>query len=297
MHIRSLLYFVGEALKSVARHGWMSVASVAVVAMTLLVLGCFMVLNYNVANLAENIKEQVQIVVYLDENAEPEDLDELHAKLVAHSDLVEVRFVPKEEAMERLKRQMGDRAYLLEGYNEDDLNPLRDSYELRMKVPESITRIALEIEKYPGVGYVDYGEGIVEPLFWFTGVVRWIGLAFMIGLAVTAVFLIAHTIRLTVYIRRREIQIMKYVGATDWFIRWPFIFEGLFLGLLGALIPVLIIQYSYQAATVWIQGNIYFLALLPAELVGTEIARLLLPLGVILGILGSTMSVRRFLKV
>lgn len=297
MHIRSLFYFLGEALKSVVRHGWMSIASIAVVAMTLLILGCFMVLNFNVANLAEDIKEQVQIVVYIDENAGEQTREDLHNKLVAHPELDEVRFVSKEEAMERLKKQMGDRAYLLEGYTEEDANPLRDSYELRTKVPENISQVAGEIGDYPGVGYIDYGEGIVEPLFQFTGVVRYIGMAFMVGLALTAIFLIAHTIRLTVYIRRREIQIMKYVGATNWFIRWPFIFEGLILGLVGAVIPVLIVQYGYQAAAEWVQENIYFVTLLPPQQIGTEVARILIPLGVVLGVLGSTLSVRRFLNV
>ncbi|NLX90616.1 MAG: ABC transporter permease [Firmicutes bacterium] len=297
MRIRNLFYFLGEALKSVVRHGWMSIASIAVVAMTLLILGCFMVLNFNVANLAEDIKEQVQIVVYIDENADEQTRENLHNKLVAHPELDEVRFVSKDEAMERLKRQMGDRAYLLDGYTEEDANPLRDSYELRTKVPENISLVAEEIGNYPGVGYIDYGEGIVEPLFQFTGVIRYIGLAFMVGLALTAIFLISHTIRLTVYIRRREIQIMKYVGATNWFIRWPFIFEGLILGLVGAVIPVLVVQFSYQAAVEWVQENIYFVTLLPPQQIGTEIARILMPLGVVLGILGSTLSVRRFLNV
>ncbi len=279
------------------RHGWMSIASIAVVAITLLILGCFMVLNYNVTSLAEDIKEQVQIVVYVDKNAGEEARDELQSKLVAHPELEEVRFVTKEEAMERLKKQMGDRAYLLDGYTEDDDNPLRDSYEIRTKIPENIPQVAEEVGKYPGVGYVDYGKGIVEPLFQFTGVVRWIGMFFMVGMAVTAIFLIAHTIRLTVYIRRREIQIMKYVGATDWFIRWPFIFEGLILGLFGAILPVILIQCSYQAAAEWTQENIYFVSLISPQLIGTEVAQLLVPLGVVLGILGSTLSVRKFLKV
>jgi cell division transport system permease protein len=297
MHIRSLFYFLGEALKSVVRHGWMSIASIAVVAMTLLILGCFIVLNFNVTNLAKDIKEQVQIVVRIKDNTDEQTREDLQKRLVLHPELEEVRFVSKSEAMERLKIKMGDQAYLLEGYTEEDINPLRDSYEINMKVPENISQVAKEIEGYPGVGYVDYGEGIVEPLFQFTGIVRWIGMAFMVGLALTAIFLIAHTIRLTVFIRRREIQIMKYVGATNWFIRWPFIFEGLILGLVGAAVPVIIIQISYQAAVEWIGENIYFVSLLPPEQIGSEVAHILIPLGIVLGTLGSTLSVRRFLNV
>ncbi len=297
MHIRSLLYFFGEALKSILRNGWMSLASIAVVAITLLILGSFMVLNRNVNEITRHIKEDVQIVLYVQEEATAAVQMELQQQLIAHPEMQEVRFVSKSEAMERLMDRLGDRAHLVEYHMNEESNPLRNSYELRTRIPEDIPQVAREIERYPGVDYVDYGSGVVEPLFQFTGVVRWVGLLFMGGLAVTAVFLISHTIRLTVYIRRKEIMIMKYVGATEWFIRWPFIFEGLILGFVGALIPIFIIQYSYQTSVLWMQENIYFISMLPPEAVMQELVTLLIPLGMILGVVGSGISVRRFLKV
>lgn len=297
MHIRSLLYFLGEALKSIVRNGWMSIASVGVVSITLLLLGSFMVISFNVALVTQDIKEQIQIVLYLDEACDEETRLELQRMLALHPQMEEVRYVSKDEAMQRLKKQLGDRAYLLEGIDTGEENPLRDSYELKTKIPEDIPLVAEEIANYPGVGYLDYGQGVVEPLFQFTGIMRWIGLMFMAGLALTAIFLIAHTIRLTVYIRRKEIMIMKYVGATDWFIRWPFIFEGLILGLVGAVIPLIVIYYGYQAAVIWLQSNIYFIPLIPTENIMKEITRVIIPLGVVLGVLGSSISVRRFLKV
>ncbi len=297
MHIRSLFYFLGEALKNIARNGWMSIASMGVVSITLLILGSFVVLSFNVDLVTHDLKEQVQIVLYVDEGASEKTRAELHGKLVTHPDLTEVRFVNRAEAMERLKGKLGDRSSLLDGYEEPEDNPLRDSYELRTIVPEEISTVALDIKSYAGVADVDYGSGVVEPLFQFTGLIRWIGLVFMSGLAVTTIFLIAHTIRLTVFLRRKEIMIMKYVGATDWFIRWPFLFEGLILGLIGAILPVVVIFYGYQAAALWMQSNIYFVSLLPPEKIMEGITRILIPLGVALGIIGSTISVRRFLKV
>lgn len=297
MHIRSLFYFFGEALKNIARNGWMSIASIGVVSITLLILGSFVVLSFNVDLATHDLKEQVQIVLYIDEGAGEKTKEELYTKLITHPDLTEVRFVSRAEAMERLKKKLGDRSNLLDGYEEPEDNPLRDSYELRTAIPEEISSVAGAIRSFPGVAEVDYGSGVVEPLFQFTGLVRWIGLVFMAGLAVTTIFLIAHTIRLTVYLRRREIKIMKYVGATDWFIRWPFLFEGLILGLIGAVIPVIVIFYSYQEAALWMRNNIYFVSLLPPEKIMEEIVRILIPLGVALGIVGSTISVRRFLKV
>lgn len=288
---------MGEALKNMLRNGWMSVASIGVVSITLLILGSFMVLSFNVALFTQDIKEQVQIVLFIDETSDAETVLKLQKMLASHPQLEEARYVSKEEAMERLKGQLGDRAYLLEGIDVAEENPLRDRYQLRTKVPEDVPAVAKEIAGYPGVGYLDYGKGVVEPLFQFTGLVRWIGLMFMVGLAVTAIFLIAHTIRLTVYIRRKEIMIMKYVGATDWFIRWPFIFEGSILGTVGAVVPLVIIYYGYQAAIFWLHANIHFIPLIPTENVMGEIIRVIIPLGVALGMLGSSISVRRFLKV
>jgi cell division transport system permease protein len=296
MHIRSLLYFLAEALKSIVRNGWMSIASTGVVAITLFILGSFMVLSVNVNLVTQDIKEQVQIALYIDETASEETRAELERLLIRHPQLEQVRFISKEDALTRLKQQLGDRAYLLEGYEDMD-NPLRDSYELRTIIPEDISEVAREVSNYPGVGYLDYGSQVVDPLFKFTGLLRWIGLAFMSGLAVTAIFLIAHTIRLTVYIRRKEIMIMKYVGATDWFIRWPFIFEGLILGLFGAVIPIIILFYSYQVADVWMQSNIVFIALIPPHEIINEMVKILIPLGIALGVIGSFISVRKFLKV
>ena len=297
MHIRSLLYFLGEAFKSITRNGWMSIASIGVVSITLLILGSFMVLSFNVALFTQDVKEQVQIVLFLDETSDQETILGLQKKLAAHPQLEEVRYVSKAEAMEHLKKQLGDRAYLLEGIDVAEENPLRDRYLLRTIIPEDIPEVAREIEKYPGFGSLDYGKGVVEPLFQFTGLVRLIGLAFMGGLAVTAIFLIAHTIRLTVYIRRKEIMIMKYVGATDWFIRWPFIFEGSILGTIGAVVPIIVIFYGYQAAVLWLQSNIYFIPLIPTEIIMEGIVKVIVPLGIALGVLGSSISVRRFLKV
>ncbi len=297
MHIRSLLYFFGEALKSILRNGWMSLASIAVVAITLLILGSFMVLNRNVNEITQHIKEDIQIVLYVEDEAPEEVQLELQQKLVAHPEMQEVRFVSKSEAMERLIDRLGDQAHLVEYYMNEESNPLRHSYELRTRVPEDVPQVAQELETYAGVDYVDYGSGVVEPLFQFTGVVRWVGFLFMGGLALTAVFLISHTIRLTVYIRRKEIMIMKYVGATEWFIRWPFIFEGLILGFVGSLIPLFIIQQGYQSAVMWMQENIYFISMLHPEAVMDDLVKTLIPLGMILGVLGSGISVRRFLKV
>ena len=295
MPFNSFIYACGEALRNLYRNKWMSIASVGVVVVTLLMLGGFMMINLNLNHITEDVKEQVEIVLYIDEESASEQRDELQGKLEKHSSLGEIRFVPQAEAMERLKEQLGD---VVEGFEDAKDNPLRDSYELRTLRPEMVGEVAGELKSYPAVAEVYYGKSTVEKLFSATQALQVVGLALMIGLAVTAIFLIAHTIRLTVFIRRREIMIMKYVGATNWFIRWPFVLEGMLIGVLGAALPLLALYYIYDASLEWVAANnLMFLTLLPLSFIMAELVKYLIPLGTGLGILGSLFSMDRFLRV
>jgi cell division transport system permease protein len=284
-----------EALKGLYRNRWLSLASIGVVVVTLLMLGLFMLVSLNINFITTSVKDQVEIVVYVADDATAAEREELHALLSKNEALDEVRFVSRAEALQRLKAQLGN---LLEGYDLDAENPLPDSYEIQTSLPEAVPEVAQELEGYPAVESVYYGRGVVENLFTVTNALQWVGLFLMIGLAITAVFLIAHTIRLTVYLRGREITIMKYVGATNWFIRWPFVLEGLILGFWGAILPLAALYFIYGAAVDWVvSNNLLFLNLLPVEGAMLELAKYLLPLGIGLGILGSAFSMGRFLRV
>jgi cell division transport system permease protein len=295
--VRNSLYLLGEAFRNLLRNSWMTIASIAVVAITLLLLGSFILLNYNIELITENIEDQVEIVLYVQEQAGERAIDSLRERLIRHSQIAEVRFVSKQEAMERLKKQFGEQAHFLEGYEQEEENPLRHSFEIKTKVPEMIGEVAEDLQTYPWVEDVYYGSEIVDNLFRFTTAVRIVGLAFMIALGITAMFLIAHTIRVKVFIRSREIMIMKYVGATEWFIRWPFLIEGLVMGLTGAALSLLIIYYGYQAVVEWANSYIYFVPVVPYAQAVYSLLLILLPLGIGLGIFGSAISMRRFLKV
>ncbi|MCR3921501.1 MAG: permease-like cell division protein FtsX [Firmicutes bacterium] len=293
MLIRNLLYFIKEAFRSICRNGWMSFASIAVVAVTLFILGSFMLLNINVEHVTNDIKDQVEVIVYVDEELDSSELDQLRITLVQLPKVEQVRFVSKEDALVNLKEQLGE---LMAGYEEQGRNPLRDSFEIRTIIPEDIPAVAVELQNIPGIARVDYGTDVVDKLFSFTGMVKWMGLAFMGGLAFTAMFLIANTIKLTVMARSKEIKIMKWVGATEWFIRWPFVIEGVVLGTIGALIPALILNYLYGAAVTWTQINLFFLPLVPPNAILGQLIKILLILGTTIGGLGSLLSMRRFLK-
>ncbi len=294
MPCSSFFYAWGEALRSLYRNKWMTVASIGVVIVTLLMLGGFMLVHLNLNHITEDVKGQVEIIVYIKDDATLHERNELRERLIAHRALAEVRFVSKDEALRRMKDKLGD---VVEGYEGSADNPLPDSFEVRTYEPEAVSAVAEELARYPAVAKVDYGKATVEGLFKATRAVQLVGLMLMIGLAVTAIFLIAHTIRLTVFIRRREIMIMKYVGATNWFIRWPFILAGLILGLCGAVLPLGALYYIYAASLEWVSHNLMFLSLVPLPLVMAELVKYLLPLGTGLGILGSAFSMDRFLRV
>lgn len=292
--VRACWYYIKEAFRSIFRNGWMSLASIGVVAVTLLILGSFMLLNINVEHLTYEIKNQLEIVAYVEKDLPPEKVDQLRVSLIKLPKVEEVRFISRQEAMDRLREQLGE---MVSGYEEEDRNPLRDSFEIRTMVPEDIPEVAGMLQRVAGIAQVDYGRDVVEKLFRFTAAIKWIGLSFMVGLTLTALFLIINTIKLTVNARSKEIMIMKYVGATEWFIRWPFLIEGLLLGSFGAFIPTFLLVYLYWQAVSWAQVNIYFPILVPPDMVLGQLARVLLTLGTTLGGLGSIISMRRFLRV
>ncbi|UNC90775.1 permease-like cell division protein FtsX [Candidatus Contubernalis alkaliaceticus] len=297
MKPRTWGYFILEALRSIFRNTWMSLASVGVVIITLFLLGSFMLLNYNIDFLSSDIKSQIEVVVVLDEDLPRTQVDQLHTKIKGFEGIQEVTFVSREEALERLRIQMGEQSHLLEGYENQGNNPLWDSFEVKTVVPEDVPKLAGEIEGLSGVVRVDYGSEVLEKLFSITRILNWVGVAFMIGLAVSATFLIANTIKLTVFTRKQEITIMKTVGATDWFIRWPFVIEGLVLGVIGSLVPVVGLFYGYRYIVEWVAINIPFLSLMPVMDVFNFLLQTLFILGIGLGVLGSSFSLRKFLKV
>lgn len=295
MKFRNSAYYVKEAATGIWRNRLMSLASVIVVILTLLILGAFTLINLNIQAITEEIKNQVEIVAYLQEEA---DSLQLRTKLLALDGVQQVTYVSKEEALERLRERLGDQAGITEGL---ERNPLPASFEIRPHDAEQTAALAEKIARLSGVESVDYGQQIVEQLLSFSRGIQIFGYIVIAFLGVVSLFLIANTIKLTVYSRRRQIGIMKYVGATDWFIRWPFILEGIFLGLLGALITYLLLFYGYTflyfRSSTWMYQNFLSVKMVVPELAGRELLRFLFVMGAGIGAVGSAVSVRRFLKV
>ena len=295
MKISTLEYFVREVFNSLKRNNWMSVASVGTVAVSLFIFGMFLMLVMNMNKIVESLESQVQIKVYLKDNFSRDDARALEVDLKNMQGVEKVTFVPKEEAMEKFKERLGDQKTLLEAL--DDTNPLPDSFEVMLIQPELVKTAAEAIEKYEGVEAAKYGQDVMEHLFDITRLIRIFGFALMFVLALATLFIIANTIRLTVFARRKEIAIMKYVGATDWFIRWPFVLEGMVMGLFGSLIASIILRFSYAGITAKIYSTLAFFPLIPEYPFLDYVTCVVMLGGMIMGAIGSAVSIKRFLKV
>jgi len=201
----------------------MSIASVSTVALSLLILGLFLIMVLNLNHMASTFESQVQLSVYLQDNLGDREIREIGTRISKMPGVVQVTFVPKDQALARFKQRLGEQQGILAVL---DTNPLPNAFEVKVDPPENIKPVAQAVGKLQGVENARFGQEIIEQLFAVNRMIRLFGLMLIIFLALAALFIIANTIRITVFARRKEIGIMKYVGATDSFIRWPFLIEG-----------------------------------------------------------------------
>lgn len=298
MKARTFRRHVRESFKSLGRNSWMTFASISSVTVTLLLVGVFFVLMMNLNSVATSIEEDVEIRVHIDVAANDEDKETLREQIKQIDAVDTIDYSSKESELQSL----------IEGFGEDGAafrlveqeNPLRDVFIVHTKNPDDTIWVAEEIGALNYVSSAKYGQGTVEPLFKFIEVSRNVGLGLIIGLLFTAMFLISNTIKITIMARSREIEIMRLVGATNGFIRWPFFLEGLWLGLLGSIIPIAAVSMSYYYLYDLIASKIptdHFIQLLEFNPFVYQLSAVLLLLGAAIGIWGSLMSVRKFLKV
>lgn len=295
MKIRTSEYFIREVFMSLRRNNWMSLASIGTVAVSLFIFGMFLMLVLNMNKMAESLESQVQINVYLEDSVDREQARDIESDLKELEGVQAVTFVTKDEAMEKFKERLGDQKTLLEAL--DETNPLPDSFEVMITQPDLVKNAAATIEKWEGVESAKYGQDVMEHLFDITRLIRIFGFTLMLVLAFATLFIISNTIRLTVFARRKEIAIMKYVGATDWFIRWPFVLEGMVLGLLGSIISAIALRLVYTGIAEKIYSTLAFFPLIPEEPFLSYITIVVILSGMAIGSVGSAVSIKKFLKV
>ncbi len=296
MRFDSIKYFVKDAFKSIKRNKTLSIASAATVAATLFILGVVSLTLVNVNKAVNQLGSKVEARVYLKDDIKNEDKDKLKKTIEGVDGVLEVKLETKEQALEKMKEQLqDDSGALVAGFNKK--NPFPSSYIVRVDNPKAVDDVLVKIKGAPGIEKIKDARQLIDQVTKLTDSATMIGGIAALVFVLVSLFLIGNTIKITVFSRKREIGIMKYVGATDWFIRWPFIIEGILLGILGALISVIILYGLYGfAQTKAADMLLGFNLVSKSYILKVTIWEFLLG-GMVIGSLASIISMRKFLKV
>lgn len=294
MFVRS----IRDAFKSVFRNFSLSLASISCITITLLVVTVALIVSLNVEHFTKNIKDDVTIVVYLNEDYDSKNAKATKTKIEQLNNIATIEFKSKED----IKNEMGSSSEALKQIMdtwEKDANPLKDTFLVTVKDIKEISTTADKIQKMEEISYVDYGETMVNKLIKTFDLLEKVMIVTVVSLIIVTVFLIINTIKLTIFSRKREISIMRLVGASNITIKMPFIVEGMVLGLLGSIIPVIITIYGYIFVYNNFDGQILspLIQLIKPEPFVYMISGIIILLGIIVGMLGSYRASRKYLKI
>ena len=296
MRIGLLVYFLRKALGNIWTNPFLSLVTLSTIAISMLILGLFSLIYLNVQQSLHQIGGDLQITVYLQETVSSEQAEVLRTKVADWPEVERITYISKEQALARFRSQLREYAGILEGLKE---NPLPASLELTL-MPQygrsgNIKELSTRLGWLPGVAEVQYGRKWIAKLRVFVEVMKLVGITVGGLLLIATIFVISNTIKLTFYSRREELEIMRLVGATDFFIKAPFLIEGLLHGLGGALLAAgslsLLILFLFSHLDLPLRLAVMAGSLPMGQLVGG-----FLGLGLLLGVLGSMVSLRRFLR-
>ncbi len=294
MRLYSFRYIIPQAFKSLKLNGWMTFASIMTISITLFLCAISWLLVVNIDANAQQMESDVRVSAYISQSISSEDYSALKKEIEAIDGVDQVEFVSKAQGLSDLEKRFG-------GVNLEDTlggnNPLPDRFSISAVNKDSVNSVAKAVKKLTGIDTVRYGEGSVEKLFALTDTVRKVGITLIILLGIAAITLVAMTIRLTVFARRKEIMVMKWVGATNAFIRLPFLLEGVILGVIGALIAVVLVFICYNYAGAYVAGTISFVYLLKLGDIWLNILGFAVLAGLLMGAFGSFISLIKGLDV
>lgn len=301
MKLFSFKNFFRDAIQNIRRNSVMSVASILSVVCALVIVGVVLALAININYITDNIESNLELKVYLNDNIPSIVQDEIYKTIVSLDGVEDVTYESKADALKSFKESLGsENASIISNYTVEN-SPLPAAFIVKFTEARFIEPAYNQAIKMDGVKDAVYGEDTVNKLIQFNkfaNTVTWVVSAI---LSLIAVFIIFNTTKLTVFSRRNEISIMKYVGATDWYIRFPFLIEGTLLGLFGAVFSILMLRNLYYSVAGILQGSLSILplgqTLAPAGFVMSRIAVIFLIYGILLGTIGSSFSIKKFLHV
>ncbi|MFP4498529.1 MAG: permease-like cell division protein FtsX [Vulcanimicrobiota bacterium] len=286
-------YFFREVNQNFKRNVMLHISSIATVMVLIFQLGFFGLITSNLNNFSQSIMEKFNVTVVIVPDYNIEKIGQLKARILKHPNIEIARFIHRDVAYKKLKESLGTSIEMENLTN----NPLPHTLELDLKEPRKIKELSEEVSKYPGVEEIRYGNvELVEKLIKLSNRIKIIGMVIIIILGISSVFLIANTIKLTVFSRRKEIAIMELVGASHLFIQGPFIVEGLAHGVLGSTIAIVLLNFIYSGFYSVISKDMPFIPVIPPELIAVKTSMYLLSAGILVSGVSSYISVNKYLK-
>ena len=294
--MRRFGYYWKEGFRNIFKHGFMSIAAVLIMVACLILTGTVTLIAYNIDLSITELQQSNEIVVWIDEDLTTREARALGSEFNRIDNIATIEFVDRDEALEDYRQQLGEDADILEDYGSDN-NPLRNSFVFTMKDPSQAEDTIAQIEAVEGTDDVRADEAVISKLMQIQRVFNIVALAMVVGLAVISIFIISNTVKLAMFARREEISIQKIVGATNWFIRWPFVIEGMVLGLLAGGLAFLAEWGLYTELFNFVSGVIPYFQLVAFDSVRWLVLAVYCGAGVLFGIGGSVTSIRKFMNV
>ncbi|OQB13614.1 MAG: Cell division protein FtsX [Firmicutes bacterium ADurb.Bin193] len=296
MNLNSFKYFVNEGVKSFLKNGLMSIASVITIMLCLIMFGIYVLFAANLNYVARQVEENYEIQVFIKDGTSSSRTAQLADILIAIPNVNKVVFVSKKEALDSWKAQFGENSEILEGLELD--NPLRDSYKITVDSLSLVDETVSKINEIEEIANIKNNKDTIEKLISVTSVVKTVSFWIMVVFALVSIFIISNAIRITIFARRREVNIMKFIGATDWFISLPFMIEGIIIGIIGALFSVAVLSQVY-IRFLNLVGDVFTgsISLYTFGAVAGILTASLAGMGTVIGALGSLISLRRHLHV
>lgn len=289
---------IRDAFKSVFRNFSLSLASISCITITLIIVAISILASFNVENFTKEIEKDMTIVVFVDNKADEEKVKEIREKIEKLSNLDSYTFKGKNDVKEEMQKESDIFNTIMADWDSEN-NPLKDTFQIKVKDIEKISDTADKIKKMDGISVVRYGEGMVDKMVTAFKSIEKVAYGVVIALIVVTVFLIINTIKLTIFSRKREISIMRLVGASNFTIKTPFIIEGMVLGLIGSIVPVCLVLFGYLAFYNYFEGYLFseLIKLIKPEPFIYTVSLMVIGIGILVGMIGSASAVRKYLKV
>ncbi len=297
---RILTRSISDGFKSVFRNFSLSLASILCTTITLILVSVALVISVNIENFTKEIEEDLSIVVFVENSATPDDIEQIRSQLLSIDNInsEEIFYQSKDEVKTEMQSESEVFDAVMSQWEGDD-NPLKDTFQIKVIDIEQIGETAEEISKIDHISSVNYGEGMVEKMVNAFKWIERIAYGAVLALVIVTVFLIINTIKLTIFSRQREIGIMRLVGASNFVIKNPFIVEGMVIGLIGSIIPVCCVIFGYTALYDYSSGHIFtpLIKLISPMPFIYFVALVVVIIGIIVGMIGSASATRKYLKV